>query len=319
MLGTLGFWLIGERNIFTLDYLFAAAITVIKTALNEIPSFTQHPYGKVLAIFLSFTGLVILSFIISSFTAFFVEGQLSETFRRRKMEKMISKLKNHYIVCGLEGAGFYIIKELHETKRPYVIVDIDRKNIEKILEKPQEYTFIEGDPTDSATLLKAGIMEAKGVFAVIGDDNQTLVISLTAKHLNPHVRVVAKCIDTKNIEKLSKAGADAVVSPTYIGGLRMASEMIRPTVVSFLDIMLRDKEKNLRVEEVSIPDSFVGKPISILNLKRYPQSLLLAVKTKDDWVYNPSEDYIIQPQNTLIFITNPQERSAIEESFSTHP
>ena len=104
-----------------------------------------------------------------------------------------------------------------------------------------------------------------------------------------------------------------MVSPSYIGGLRMASEMIRPTVVSFLDIMLRDKDKNLRVEEIPVPEASIGKPVSSLNLKKYSQTLLLAVSAKDSWVYNPPDDYVIQPENTLIFITTPQERHEIEK------
>lgn len=133
------------------------------------------------------------------------------------------------------------------------------------------------------------------MFAVSGDDNQNLVISLTAKQLNPNIRVVARCHDLKNIDKLKKVGADAVVSPTFIGGLRMASEMVRPTVVSFLDIMLRDKKKNLRVEEIPVPELFAGKAIADLQLKKYPNTLLLAVRTKDDWIFNPTDDYIIKP------------------------
>ena len=86
---------------------------------------------------------------------------------------------------------------------------------------------------------------------------------------------------------MRKAGADAVVSPSAIGGLRMASEMVRPTVVSFLDTMLRDREKNLRVEELPVPESFVGRPISALNLKRFAHVLLLAVRTGENWIYNP--------------------------------
>jgi voltage-gated potassium channel len=131
-------------------------------------------------------------------------------------------------------------------------------------------------------------------------------VSLTAKQLNPNLRVVARCNEIRNSGKMKKAGADAVVSPTAIGGLRMASEMVRPTVVSFLDTMLRDREKGLRVEELPVPESFVGKPISALNLKRCSHTLLLAVKTGEDWVYNPSENYVIACENTLVFMTTPE-------------
>jgi voltage-gated potassium channel len=207
--------------------------------------------------------------------------------------------------------GFYIVSELCATKRPHVIVDTDKKSAERSLGLFQDEVFIEGDATESDTLLKAGIEKAKGLFAVTGDDNQNLVVSLTAKQLNPNLRVVARCNEIRNSEKMKKAGADAVVSPTSIGGLRMASEMVRPTVVSFLDTMLRDKEKNLRVEEVCVPDYFVCKAISALNLREYPHTLLLAVNTKEGWIYNPPDSYIIQPESTLVFMTTPEGRDEL--------
>ena len=316
VIGTVGYWFVGRGQYSLLDCLYMTVITIATIGYGEIIDMSGNPAGRGFTIFIALFGIGTLTYILSNFTAFIVEGELNETFRRRKMEKIIKKFKDHYIVCGIEGVGFHIVSELYDTKRPNVIVDIDRKKIEKILETFQERVYIEGDATDSDTLLKAGIMEAKGLFAVSGDDNQNLVISLTAKQLNPNIRVVARCHDLKNIDKVKKAGADAVVSPTFIGGLRMASEMVRPTVVSFLDIMLRDKDKNLRVEEIPVPESFVGKAIADLQLKKYPNMLLLAVRTKDDWIFNPSDDYVIKPENALIFMATPQERQEMESIFS---
>jgi len=227
------------------------------------------------------------------------------------MEKIAGKSRDHYIVCGVGSVGFYIANELYATKRPYVIVDVNKENIEKSLESLPDEVFIEGDATDSNTLLKAGVERARGLFAVTRDDNQNLVVSLTAKQLNPKLKVVARCNDMRNSEKMKKAGADAVVSPTSIGGLRMASEMVRPTVVSFLDTMLRDRERNLRVEELPVPGSFTGKSLSALNLKRHTNALLLAVKTREDWIYNPSENYVIAPESTLVFMTTPAGREKL--------
>ena len=227
------------------------------------------------------------------------------------MEKIAGNYKGHHIVCGLGRVGCYIANELHATKRPHVIVDVNKSNVGGSLQSLSDEVFIEGDATDSNTLLKAGVEKAAGLFAVTGDDNQNLVVTLTAKQLNPKLRVVARCNDIRNTEKMKKAGADAVVSPCAIGGLRMASEMVRPTVVSFLDTMLRDKEKNPRVEEWPVPESFVGRPISALNLKRCSHTLLLAVKTNEGWVYNPSENYVIDQKNTLVFMTTPEGRDEL--------
>lgn len=230
------------------------------------------------------------------------------------MNKIINRLKGHYIVCGVGGVGFHVLSELSSTKRAHVIIDNDRAKIERMLEIFGDSPFIEGDATDSDVLLTAGIKEAEGLFAITGDDSKNLVISLSAKQLKPNIKVVARCHDLKNMEKMKKAGADAVISPGFIGGLRMASEMVRPTVVSFLDTMLRDKEKNLRVEQIVMTEDFIGKTISSLDLRAYPNILLLAVKTGMDWVYNPPHDYCLKCGDTLILMTTPEERTMLENA-----
>ncbi len=228
------------------------------------------------------------------------------------MEKMVNNYRHHFIVCGLGAIGSYIAGELYSIKRPYVIVDVDKDVVEKALQSLPDQIVLEGDATSNDTLIKAGIERARGLFAVTGDDNQNLVISLTAKQINPKLRVVARCTDVRNDEKMRRAGANAVVSPGFIGGLRMTSEMIRPTVVSFLDMMLREKDKDLRVEEISFPDSLVGKSISALDLKRHPQTLILALKTKDSWIYNPPRDYVIRTADTLVYISTPEGKDELE-------
>ncbi|MBF0327704.1 MAG: potassium channel protein [Nitrospirae bacterium] len=311
ILGTLGYRVIGGDKYSLVDCLYMTVITISTIGYGEIVDLANNPIGRVFTMVIALCGIGSLTYILSNVTAFIVEGELNEAFRRRKMEKLIEKFKDHHIVCGIEGVGFHIVNELYETKRPYVIVDIDRKKIEKILPTFHTNVYIEGDATDNDTLLKAGINRATGLFAVSGDDNLNMVISLTAKQLNPSIRVVARSHDLKNIEKMKMAGADAVVSPTFIGGLRMASEMVRPAVVSFLDIMLRDKERGLRIEEVEIPASYVGKPLSALSLKRYKHTLLLAIRTLEDWVFNPQEDYLVQPSSTLVLMSNPEERELV--------
>jgi len=311
LIGTVGYWFIGGGKYSFVDTLYMTVITITTIGFAEIIDLSGNVGGRIFTIFIAISGVGIMAYIVTNITALIVEGELTESFRRRRMEKIAGNYKDHYIVCGLGSVGFYIANELYNTKRPHVIVDINKENIEKSLESLHDEVFIEGDATDSNTLLKAGIERARGLFAVTGDDNQNLVVSLTAKQLNPKLRVVARCNDMRNSEKMKKAGADAIVSPTAIGGLRMASEMVRPTVVSFLDIMLRDREKNLRVEELPVPESFVGQPISALNLKRFSHALLLAVKTREDWVYNPSESYVIDQKNTLVFMTTPEGRDEL--------
>jgi voltage-gated potassium channel len=310
IIGAIGYWFIGEGQYSFFDGVYMTVITITTIGYGEIIDLSGNIGGRVFTIFIALSGIGVLAYILTNITATVVEGELTQSFRRRRMERIAKKARGHYIICGLGWAGLHIVNELRETKRPHIIIDENKTNIDKSLEEMSDEVFIEGDATDNDTLLKAGIEKASGLFAVTGDDNQNLVICLTAKQLNNTLRVVAQCNETKNLDKMNRAGADAVVSPGYISGMRMASEMTRPTVVDFLDKMLRGRDENLRVEEIGISRSFAGKTLASLNLKKYPRTLLLAVKKGEDWVYNPSRDgYIIQPENRLIIMTTPDERN----------
>ena len=313
--GTTGYWFIGGKHYSLVDCFYMTVITITTIGYSEIIDMSGNPGARIFTIFVAVSGISVGTYILTNVTAFMVEGELNKAFRRKRMEKMIKKLRGHYIVCGIDGVGSYVITELVETKRPFVIVDISKAEIEKVLETSPDEIFLEGDATDSDVLSRAGIEHAKGLFAVTGDDNQNLVVSLTAKQLNAEARVVASCKDLKNVDKIRKAGADAVVSPTFIGGLRMASEMVRSTVVSFLDTMLRDKKKNLRIEEISVPVNFAERPIADLHLGKHPDILLLAVKRGTEWLYNPQENNTLQAEDTLIFMTTPEQRLELEKIF----
>ncbi|QWR78322.1 potassium channel family protein [Candidatus Magnetomonas plexicatena] len=309
VIGTIGYWYIGNKSYSFLDCFYMTFSTIATIGFGEIIDMSDKPHGRLFTIFVAFAGIGTMSYLLSNFTAFIIEGDLKEAFWIRKMENKIKKLTDHYIICGSEGNGLYIAGELTETKRPSVLIDIDIKKIEKVLETCPDQLYLQGDATDNNVLLHAGVERARGLFAAAGDDNVDLVICLSARQLNPALRIVARCRQLKNITKMEKAGADVVVSTHHIGGMRMSSEMFRPAVVSFLDEMLRDKSKNLRIEEFTLPENFTPKKLSDINFKNYPNLLLLAVKNKTSWTYNPNkEDFIVNPSDIFIFMTTPQQR-----------
>ncbi len=203
---------------------------------------------------------------------------MRKAFRRRSMEKRIAKMRNHYIICGIGMVGLHIVQELYETRRHQVILDMDEARFDLLKARNMDVPFMVGDATENEFLERAMIREAKGLFATTNSDNDNIVITLTAKQLNPNLRVICRCNDTKNIDKVKRAGADTVVALNYIGGLRMAAEMIRPHVTDFLESMLRDKEQALRVEEVTVPGNshFVGRKIEDLQLAGMGNILLMA-------------------------------------------
>lgn len=316
LIGTIGYWLITDRNETIMNCLYMTVITIATIGSNEVIPIYNNSFNEIFTIFITFAGIATTGFIISNFTALIVEGELKYTFRRRKMEKQINKFENHYIVCGIGRVGKHILKELLATKRNVVAVDRNPDVIKMVLDNYPDASAVEGNADVEDVLLKAGINSAAGIFASTGDDNQNLVICLTAKYMNPKLRAVSRCLDAVNQEKMKKAGADAVITENFIAGLRMASEMIRPTVVTFLDKMLADRDKNLRVEEIKLSEKYTGINLSGLGLSDFPETLLLAIVSGEEWTYNPKSHYNIKPDSKIVVITNPEERQKLIQLIS---
>jgi len=306
---TLGFRYLTEPNAGWSDAFYMTLITITTVGYGEmvrIDTFGERLFAGLVAL----GGFGTLTFLFTSFSVFFLEGDLDYTLRRRRMEKQIRKLHNHFIVCGFGRVGRNVAHELVQTNRRFVAIDPDEGRLEESQEKYPGLLYLAGDASDDDLLESAYISDARGVFAVTGDDSRNLMITLTAKQLNPKVRVVARCNEVRNVEKLKKAGADTVVSPDFTGGMRIASAMIRPQVVSFLDEMLRSEHK-LRVEEVVVPPEFEPATLGSLSLQS-PNFVMLAIRTASDWSFNPPEDFLVLPGNTLIAMASPQGRQEIE-------
>lgn len=226
------------------------------------------------------------------------------------MLQTISKMSGHYVVCGVGRVGSNVAHELAMTGHASVIIDSSLAHLESYLERHPAQPYLHADATDNDVLLAAGIGRARGVFAVASDDSINLVISLSAKQLNPELRVVARCHDLKNVTKTRRAGADEIVSPDFTGGLRIVSAMLRPQVVTFLDEMLRT-DNNLRMEEFTIPSGFDGKVLEVLNLasRNY---VVLAIRHDRKWVFNPEAKYRLHEGDVLMVMTTPEGRDRLE-------
>jgi voltage-gated potassium channel len=220
------------------------------------------------------------------------------------MDKRIANLDAHIILCGGGRTGRHIAGEFYKTETPFVVIEQDPQVIEH-LEQIGDVLVLEADATQDESLQLAGIERAKGLVAVLGEDKDNVFIVLSARSLNPHLRIVARLIEEDNAEKLRKAGADEVVSPNAIGGLRMASVMIRPTVVSFLDQMLRSTGQTLRVEEVYLgpSSSLVGLTLGQSKLGERTGLLVVALQPQDgDYEFNPGSGRVLGLGDILIVI-----------------
>jgi len=283
-----------------LDSFYMTVITIASVGFMEVNPLS--PQGRVFTIFLIIFGMGILLFGISTFTAFLVEGELTEILRRRAMDKKIAHLKGHYIVCGIGRLGKHIIDELHKTNRPFVAIDTNEEICAVLAEK--EMLYVKGDSTSTAVLRAANADDARGLFCALRNDADNLLLIFTAKDINPHIRVVAKAEEGESEGKMRKAGADRVVLPGFIGGLRMASEMIRPEAVTFLDQMLKSREEIYRVEDIPIsPESkFIGKTLKASGLLAKEGVTIGAVRKGDKYLFNPPDTLTLDAGDALILI-----------------
>jgi voltage-gated potassium channel len=313
--GTFGYRQIGGPQTSFIDAFYMTFITVATIGYGEIVDLSASPGGRVFTMVIATAGIASITFMLSSLTAFIVEGDINQALRRMRMQKQIDRLEGHYIVCGIGRVGTNVAHELSATERPYLVVDTDRQKIDEHRERFPEAMFLHGDASEDEVLASAGIARARGVFAITGEDSKNLVITLSAKALNPLARVVARCHEVNYTEKLRKVGADAIVSPDFTGGMRIASSMIRPHVVNLLDEMLRTDDK-LRVEEVKVPAGFAGGSIGSLRL-RNPDYVLLAVRGADHkWIFNPQDDFELGAGQSLVFVAAPKGRKELEQMFA---
>lgn len=315
VVGTAGYKLVVGSAYSLFDCLYMTVITVSTVGYGEVIDLSAHPAGRAFTIFLIITGMGILLYVVSNFTAFIVEGDMLRAIRRRRMEKILSKIEDHYIVCGVGRIGFHIVRELVSTGRDVVAIDMSEEHVNSFSESFPDLVVLSGDAVDNDLLLAARIDRARGLFVSTGHDKDNLVITMSARQLNRDLRIVARCNEFNFLDKLKRAGADSVVSSNLIGGLRMASEMVRPTVVSFLDTMLRDQGTNLRVEEVPIPEGsrIAGSTVGELQLRSVGDVLLLAIKQGDDrWHYNPDDGFRVESGMNLIIMGSPQDRMKVE-------
>jgi len=315
VVGATGFWIISDGKASFIDCVYMVFITVASIGYGEIVDLSNSPGGRLFNMGIAFVGIANLVYLTSKFTAFILEGNFDEVLRRRKMQEVIDRMRDHFIVCGVGRVGSNVVHELVTTERKFVAVDESVEAIEAFHERYAAIPALHGDASDDELLVRAGIKHAAGVFAITGDDGKNLLITLASKHLNQSARVVARCHEVRNIEKLKLVGADDIVSPDFTGGMRIASSMLRPSVVNFLDEMLRTDGK-LRVEEIQIPEGFRSRPLS----EAAPQSrdfVLLAVRDSKVWEFNPPADFVIRPGHAIVVMAHPEGRRMLERALAS--
>jgi len=292
----------GGPEVTLLNAIYMAVITITTVGYGEIVDTHSNPYLRLFNIFFILIGIGIMLYVFSVSTAFIVEGELNDFFRRRKMQKLIRDMRDHLIICGAGETGTYLVKELLKTGNIFVVIDHDEERLTR-MGQLGEVPVLKGEAGDEEVLNAARIEAARGLASVLPEDKDNLLITVTARQMNPNLRIVARCAEDRMLEKLLRHGANAAISPNMIGGMRLASELIRPSVVSFLDIMLRDQSSTLRVDEIALHagSSWIGKKLKDMDLHGRYDLLPLAVRKADgEMRFNPPADMLMASGDVVV-------------------
>lgn len=316
--GSFGYYLIFDMQPKFIDCVYMTVISLTSVGYGEVLPIAGNVPAQMFTMVLITFGMGVILYAISTVTAILIEGELTGILRKRRMLKKIEKLRNHYIVCGGGETSRPLIGELLKNHESVVLIEADQEKTEKY-QTSKRLLFIEGDPTDDASLVAAGLEHAAGILIVLPSDKDTLYVTMTARMMNKDIRIISQITNQETEPKLLKAGASSVISPNMIGGMRMASEMIRPTAVNFLDKMLRNEKDNLRIHEIVITgrSNIIGKKISESGLKDKFDLLILGAKNKiGDIQFNPSSVTEITDGMTLIVMGKIDDIVKIKRNFS---
>ncbi len=309
--GTIGYMLL--ENTSFVDGLYLTVITITTVGYGDIVPI--HAGGRIFTVVLVFCGVGYVMYLFGKITEAMVEGGLRRIVERRKMNKKIARLKDHYIVCGFGRIGMEICSILKENNRSFVVVERDNEVVKAI--ENLGYIDLMGEASDDDVLLAAGIARAKGLIAVVSSDADNLYITLTARGLNPDLFILTRSSGSPGVaRKLKRAGASRVISPYSIGARRMAQLIVRPTVMDFIDLAMQAGELSLRMEELVVSEDspIAGKTIVESGLRKKYDIIVVAIKRGNEpMFFNPKPDAVIQAGDILIVLGDSDHIASLEQ------
>ncbi len=308
LFGTAGY--VGIEGWGVLDALYMTIITLTTVGYREVHPLSDR--GLVFTMILLVGGVGTFFYVVTAGARTVVEGELQAVFGRKRLEKKIRELRNHYVICGYGRMGRIISRELREKDVKFVVIEKDRG----MLHDREDVLAVTGDATRDDSLRDAGIEKARGLISVLPTDAENLFVVLSARGLNPDLFIVARAVEEGSEQKLLRAGADKVVSPYHIGGIRMAYTVLRPAVVEFIEFATRTGNIELRMEEVPITEGsrLVGLSLDECGFGRDLGVIVVAIKrTTGEMRFNPTSRSIIKPGDTLIAIGEASKLKVLED------
>lgn len=308
--GTAGYMIIEDWRF--LDALYMTIITISTVGYREVNQIGD--IGRVFTIFLVLIGVGFTFYVMAAVVQFMVEGRVRIIMGRRRLDKQIDRLKNHYIVCGYGRIGRVLCRNLQRT--PYDLVVVE-KNPDLIPVMDEDgVSYLVGDAADEANLLKAGIRRARGLVAALATDTDNVFLVLSARQLAPELNIIARASQEGAKNKLRAAGANSVESPYEIGAASMAHRIIRPTVTNFLDLAFAHARKDIQMEEIPVSEKsrLTNIPLKDSGIRQDFNLIIIAIKKPDGtMLFNPSFETALMPDDTVIAVGEEENLQKLEK------
>jgi len=303
--GILGYIYISGDSFIDALYMTVITVSTVGFGLNH----PLTPQGKLFTIFLILLSVTLYGYILKVISENIANGNFIEEFKRNKMQKKIDLLEQHTIICGYGRNGQQALIKLHRHNQKTVIVERDTASV-KGLEKSGLFTVL-GDATDDEILDKASIQNAKCLIVTLPTDSDNLFVVLTARQMNKNVRIISRASNESSVKKLKIAGANNVIMPDKIGGDHMASLVVTPDVIEFVDMLSLDGECTANLQEIivdDLPENYISKSIIDLDLRKKTGCSVIGFKTEDDdYIVNPEVNTQLVAGSKLIVLGRPEQ------------
>lgn len=296
------------------DYSFREALYMTTLAITTVGFREVHPLspdGQVFTIVLLIIGWAALAFILARLTQFIISGEINQYFKSRKLMVEISKLRDHVIICGFGRNGRQAARTLQVHQVPFIVIEKNPETLEEFRKDHPDVLFMTGDGTDDENLRRAGIEKARALISALPADADNVFIVLSARTMNPGIRIISRASDISTMPKLQKAGADNVILPDKIGGTHMATLVTKPDVVEFIDYISGEEGESINVESVTydeLPEKVRNKPLyDVMNWNKTGVNCIGIKNGEGKFVINPPEETIItQGMKVIVLGTRSQ-------------
>jgi voltage-gated potassium channel len=310
VIGIVGYKFIEKWNF--LDSIYMVITTLFTVGFQEVRPLSSA--GKIFTMFIIVGGVGSAIYAAGQAMEIIVEGEMTGYRKRKRMDKRISEMKNHYIICGFGRVGHQVAQVFESAHIPYVVIDSKKETLNEL--EPRSIASIIGDATSDSVLLEAGIRSAKGLIACSDSDVANVYVTLSARVLNPGLNIVARAGFKDTEKKLIMAGANRVISPYFISGVRMAGLATRPVASDFLDLVTHGGLVDFTLYEITIPGGspLIHKSIGEADIRGKSGALILAIRKSDgSFDMQPKAPSTIDKDDILVVIGTQEQFESLEK------